>query len=197
MKAIAVVFHPLLMPTYTFAILVSVTPQVLPPMGWALLPFITLSTFLTPSLGVLVLRVSGSISSIAMAERQERYLPLLFASIFYTVSTVMFMIKIQADGVASTMLISTTVLILVLMVITWFYKVSIHSAGVSGVLGFLTVIYMSSPTLQLKYAIATALIISGLVMTARLFVNAHTPKQVLLGWVIGFVICFSGLFFFG
>jgi membrane-associated phospholipid phosphatase len=39
------------------------------------------------------------------------------------------------------------------------------------------------------------LVLAGMLMSARLQLNAHTPRQVLIGAVAGFAIAFTGMLF--
>ena len=196
MKVVSLVFHPLLMPSFTFLIVYRILPEIVRPMGWLMLPFLFITTFLIPLFGISALRLSGSISSYTIEKREERFLPFLFVTIFYTMTTVMFIVKIQVNSIVSTMLIASTALILVLMLITLFYKISIHAAGVSGVVGYLLVLSLNNPESSMIYALVAALVLSGLVMTSRLYLNAHTPKQIFFGSVLGVLLCFSALYWF-
>ena len=196
MKVVSLVFHPLLMPSFTFLIVYQILPEIVRPMGWLMLPFLFITTFLIPLFGISALRLSGSISSYTIEKREERFLPFLFVTIFYTMTTVMFIVKIQVNSIVSTMLIASTALILVLMLITLFYKISIHAAGVSGVVGYLLVLSLNNPESSMIYALVAALVLSGLVMTSRLYLNAHTPKQIFFGSVLGVLLCFSALYWF-
>ncbi|MEQ9288422.1 MAG: hypothetical protein RIG77_16000 [Cyclobacteriaceae bacterium] len=196
MKAVSFIFHPLLMPSFTFLLVNSVLPELVRPLGWVMLPFLFITTFLIPIFGVFALRFSGSISSFSLEKREERFWPFLFVAIFYTITTAMFIIKIDVNGTIGTMLVATTVLIVILMLISLFYKISIHAAGMSGVVGFLLVLCMNYPESMALYTLLPTLVLSGLVMTSRLYLNAHKPGEILYGSLLGIVVCFSALYFF-
>ncbi|MEP2026487.1 MAG: phosphatase PAP2 family protein [Reichenbachiella sp.] len=108
----------------------------------------------------------------------------------------MFVIKIQVNEIMALLLISTTILVLVLTIITLWFKVSMHAAGVSGVVGFFLVFGIKFPNSMALYPLLTFLILAGLVMSARLQLNAHSPKEVLAGLCIGFTVCFGTLYLF-
>lgn len=196
MKAISIVFHPLMMPTITFLIIHAIIPELVHPVGWVLLPFLFITTFLIPLFGVAALKYSGSISSFSLEKREERFLPFFFVTIFYAITTVMFILKIQVNETVGLMLIATTSLILVLMLISFFYKISIHAAGVSGVVGFMYVLSLKYPESMIIYALILTIVLSGLVMSSRLYLNAHTPKEILLGCVLGILVCSGTLYVF-
>ncbi len=196
MKAVSIVFHPLMMPTITFLIVYAALPELVHPVGWVLLPFLFITTFLIPLFGVAALIYSGSVSSFSLEKREERFLPFFFVTIFYAITTVMFILKIQVNETVGLMLIATTVLLMVLMLISLFYKISIHAAGVSGVVGFMFMLSRNYPESMIIYALIFTIVLSGLVMTSRLYLNAHTPKEILFGCVLGIFVCFGTLYFF-
>ncbi|MEQ6121150.1 phosphatase PAP2 family protein [Reichenbachiella sp. MALMAid0571] len=196
MKAVSIIFHPLLMPSFTFLIINATLPELVHPIGWVLLPFLFITTFLIPLFGVSALIYSGSVSSFSLEKREERFLPFLFVTIFYTITTVMFILKIQVNETVGLMLVATTVLILILMLISLFYKISIHSAGVSGVVGFMFILSQNYPESMIIYALISTIVLSGLVMTSRLYLNAHRPKEILFGCILGISVCAGSLYFF-
>jgi membrane-associated phospholipid phosphatase len=197
MQSISIVFHPLMMPTFAFLIINAILPDLISPLGWIMLPFLFITTFLIPIFGVSILKYSGTISSLTLEKREERFLPFLFVTIFYTITTVMFVLKIEVNGTVSLMLMATTLLIFILMLVSFFYKISIHAAGMSGVAGFLTVLTINHPESQMIAALLVCIILSGIVMSARLYLNLHTPNEILMGSAIGIAICFGAMYFFG
>lgn len=123
-------------------------------------------------------------------------MPFLFVSIFYGITTYMFVFKIQVNEIIGLLLLATTLLVAVLTIITVWFKVSIHAAAISGVVGFFLVFGLKFPDSQALYPLLILLILAGLVMSARLQLNAHTPKEILAGTITGLVVCFGILFWF-
>lgn len=195
-QGISIVFHPLMMLTFSFLLINSILPDLVRPLGWVMLPFLFITTFIIPLFGVSILRYSGSISSLNLEKREERFLPFLFVTIFYTITTVMFVLKIEAHGTVSLMLVATTLLIFILMLVSFFFKISIHSAAISGVVGFLMVLTFNHPESHLIYALLACIILSGIVMSSRLYLNMHTPIEILCGSMVGILICFGTMYFF-
>lgn len=197
MQSIAIVFHPLMMPTFSFLLINAILPDLIRPLGWIMIPFLFITTFLIPLFGVSILRYSGSISSLTLENREERFLPFLFVTIFYCITTVMFVMKIEVNGTVSIILITTTLLIFILMLISLFYKISIHAAGVGGVIGFLTVLSFNHPDSGMIDVLLISIVLSGLVMSSRLYLNLHTPREILAGSILGLLICYGAMHFFG
>ncbi len=182
------------MPSMTFLILYWLMPELIKPLTLVTLPFLFITTFLIPLLSISMLKFSGSISSFKLENRQERIMPFSFVSIFYGLTTYLFVFKIQVNETIAIILASTTILILVLTVITFWVKISIHAAGISGVVGYFLVFGLKFPDSQAMYPLLVLLVSAGMVMSARLQLNAHSPKEILAGTLAGLGICFNSLY---
>jgi hypothetical protein len=190
-----VVFHPLLMTTYLFGVLMYFLPVMLQPLNASMmfLLMIFLMTFLLPGLNFLLFRFTGGIKDLAMVERRDRTLPFAFVSILYCVVTLMFYLKFPVPNIIRLMMI-VTALVLVSAIVTHFYKLSVHSLGVWGMIGILLPLNKISDDGVLLTPTAVAILVAGFVMSARLQLNAHLPREVLIGAILGFAIGFGGMF---
>lgn len=184
------------MPSMTFLILYWYMPELIKPLTIVTLPFLFITTFLIPLLSISMLKFSGSISSFKLQNREERVMPFSFVSIFYGMTTYLFVFKIQVNEIIAILLASTTALVMLLTLITLWYKISIHAAGISGVVGFFLVFALKYPDSMAFYPLLILLMCAGLVMSARLYLNAHSPKEILAGMCAGLVICFGALYWF-
>lgn len=184
------------MPSMTFLILFWLMPELIKPLTLVTLPFLFITTFLIPLLSISMLKFSGSITSFKLENREERLMPFSFVSIFYGLTTYLFVFKIQVNDTIAIILFSTTLLILVLTVITYWFKVSMHAAGISGVVAYFLVFGLKFPESQAINPLLVLLIVAGLVMSARLQLNAHSPKEVLAGTITGFCVCFNVLYWY-
>jgi membrane-associated phospholipid phosphatase len=75
-------------------------------------------------------------------------------------------------------------------VITVFYKASIHSLAACGMLGILLPMNKAVEDGSLLYPLLGVMLLTGLVLSARLQLQAHTPRQVLVGATAGFAASF-------
>lgn len=198
-RIISVVFHPLLMATYLLALLSFVLPSALYPINLesrnSFLILILLMTFVLPALNISMFRIIGAISSFSMEVRSQRVMPFLLITIIYGVVTVLFFFKsrISIDDNLFKLLLIIDCLVLVATIITLFYKVSIHSLGVTGILGILLPLNKVAENNALFLPTLALIVIAGVVMSARLQLNAHTPREVLVGALTGFAIGFFGM----
>jgi hypothetical protein len=200
-RIISVLFHPLLLATYLFGLLALVFPVALDPLKEeGQLNFIFLIfcvTFLFPALNVGIFRTFGSIRTLAMTDRHERIIPFSFITILYIVVTYLFYsrTRIGAEDNLLKFLIIIDALALVGTIATYFYKVSIHSLGICGLIGILLPLNKISEQNALFYPTVITIALAGVVMSARLQLNVHTPREVMIGGVLGFTTSFILMFF--
>ncbi len=192
--AISVVFHPLLMTTYLFILLSFYLPGMLQPIRPSLwfIFLIFLMTFLLPSLNFIFFRVTGTIKDLNLFNRTDRILPFSFVTILYCVVTLMFYWKFPVPNVLKLMMIITA-MVIVSSAVTMFFKISVHSVAVCGIIGILLPLNNSSEQGLLLYPTAGALVTAGIVMSSRLQLNAHVLQEVISGAIVGFTIGFGGM----
>lgn len=198
-KVISVLLHPLLMPTYLFTLLAFLFPASLYPITpssriW-FLGILFMITFLLPVINIGFFRAFGVVKSMSMADREERIKPFIFITVLYLFFT---WLLFQRNGFRFgdnlfNLLIIIDGLVLFSLLITFFYKASIHSVGIWGVIGILLPLNKVIDDSAIFVVTLVALVLAGLVMSARLQLNAHTPREVLVGAVSGFSIGFFGM----
>lgn len=186
------------MATYLFTLLGLVSPALLYPSVQSITSFIFLlflMTFLLPVVNIVMFRFLGVVKGITMENRDERIKPFLMIGLLYAVFTYMLSAKFKinvGDNVFNLILIIDAFVLFALL-ITFFYKASIHSLGIWGVIGILFPLTKLVDDPAIFFATLVALVIAGVVMSARLQLNAHTPREVLVGSVAGFSIGFFGM----
>jgi membrane-associated phospholipid phosphatase len=130
-----------------------------------------------------------------MEEREDRIKPFLLITLLYIVFTGMLHMKrgLSVGDNLFNFLLIIDVLVVFSLLITFFYKASIHSVGIWGIIGILLPLNKVIEDYTIFIATLIALVLAGLVMSARLQLNAHTPREVLVGAVAGFSIGFFGM----
>lgn len=198
-RIISYVFHPLLMGTYLFALMVILLPAALYPINASSqLLFLTLFFAITVVLPVCLisfLKIFGSIKSFTLESRQERVLPFFMILILYTTFTYLltYQNKIDFHDNIFKFLLIIDFLVLAGVLFTLFYKVSIHAIGIMGLAGILLPLNKESDNTLLLWITIGVVVLAGIIMAARLQLNAHTPRQVLVGAISGFLIGFFGI----
>ena len=186
-----------MMSTYLFAILIFIAPYSILPVGFSgsgsvvLVSLIFITTFVIPVLSLFILKMSGSISSLLLQNREERITPMLYTIIMYGVTAYMFSTKVELGEMIFVFLAITTLQIVVTVVITIFWKISLHGIGVGGSIGLIMGLSQQSVLSHFEFILPVLFLISGLVLSARLKLNAHSNAEVYVGFVLGISISFA------
>lgn len=192
---ISVVFQPLLVPTLVFGSILFLVPEatsIPDTFKGRILLLILLSTLIIPMVTIFGLRLSGTLKSIHMAEIKDRIIPFAVTNIYFFLTTYFIHDKSELDPILWQVLGIISVSIVGLTLITFFWKMSAHMTGMGGLLALVVVLNMKFPTFQALYPLLGVIILSGIVCTSRLYLNAHRPLETYLGFVYGFVLCFIG-----
>lgn len=147
-----------------------------------------ISTFIIPALGTLALVKTGYVKSIMAEERSERAWPLFFTAACFAMLTYMFYREQVFDELLFLIMALITLAVLLTYIITNFWKISTHSIGMGGALGFLILLHSWQPEKNLLYLVASTIVICGAVLSARLALDAHSPLQVYAGFALGLAI---------
>lgn len=195
-KIISILFHPLLLATYLvmivgfyFPAMLSIAPQNFK----IILGFVFCFTFLLPVVNIMMFRYFGTISSFTMHARTERVIPFVAIAVIYLVMVFLFYNKLQVFANVNKLMGIVTTMVVFSAAVTFFYKVSIHSLAACGMIGILLPLNKALENNVLLWPTAIALVIAGLIMSARLYLNAHTFNEVLMGGLAGFSIGFAGI----
>lgn len=193
---VSAVFHPLLLSTYLVWWFGRLFPAFLTINREALLPisgFVFVVTGVLPAVNLLMFRYFGSINSYLLTDHKQRIIPFFFIALIYMLVTALFYFKLPISASFIKMMIIVTVLVLASAIITVFYKISVHSLGMWGCIGILLPLNKAVEDGSLIWLTCGAIVVAGIVMWARLLLNAHTPREVLAGSLVGFTIGFSGM----
>jgi len=118
-----------------------------------------------------------------MLSQQERVLPMIIiTAAFYT--TYYLLKQTSESGIMALFMIGATMLVLIALIINYITKISLHLTAWGGVFGTflgMAIIFHFNLTMLLYIII----LVTGIVGTARLKLNAHTPVQVYSGFFLG------------
>ena len=188
--AISVIFQPIFVPLYSLVILFHSDTYVTYGVQPEVRKFIFLITFLNTiilPIGVFYYFYRAKlIDSFHMHTAKERSLPFLTTIVFHLSTFYMFS-KAPMPSLFPNLILGAAFSVAVAFVINLKWKVSIHMLGMGGIVGTIL-------GLALRYQVnATELImalvvVSGIVGYSRLKLDAHTPLQVYVGFVLGTLI---------
>jgi membrane-associated phospholipid phosphatase len=195
-KFISVIFHPLLLTTYLVIILTLFFPSMLmikPEKRMVVIALIFTFTFVLPAINILIMRYFGNITSVTLYSRQQRIGPFTFISLLYILVTFLFYYKSLFSPNFNKLMVIITCMVVISLIITFFYKISIHSLAASGSIGILLPLNKVTEEATLLWPTAIVILAAGLVMSSRLLLDAHTPREVLYGGIVGFLVGFGGM----
>jgi hypothetical protein len=187
-KFVSVIFHPLLMPVYGLIIIFSA------PTLFGYLPFevkkilllvILVNNVFLPIALMPFFYNRKIISTWTIDDRKERRIPLLLTTILYG-TTCYIIFKFPIPFFLKSFIYTSFFISLIVSIINFWWKISLHSAGAGALLAivlFLSV-KMNAP---LEWYLVAVIIASGLVLSSRLKLNYHNPKQVWVGFLVGFL----------
>lgn len=128
----------------------------------------------------------GKVSDMEMPKRSERSLPLLVISIITLIG-----VYIMGGALTWTpighMIIGESIILLFAAVVSMWWKISLHTLGVGAMLSYVVILGLMFRA-DFGSAAAWTLLLSGLAAWARLYEKAHTPSQLLVGYVMGMSI---------
>jgi membrane-associated phospholipid phosphatase len=189
-KVLSALFSPLLIPTYCMTTAMWITPLVNVAERVRFISTVVVLglTALVPLVALLTMIRSGVVSDLDVSQRKQRFRPMLAILSCY-ILTVAYICWVNAPWWLIMYFVSGCITTIVVGLITLKWKVSGHAAGLGNMIGMLSALCVQGLTnVQIVPWIMVAIIIAGLVGSARVILHKHTPLQVFVGVVLSAVI---------
>lgn len=155
-------------------------------------------SFIAPALSLLILRYSKSISSIEIDNQKERGMPITISALFCLILGVLFLVK-APNGVLPAAVYALPwggfAAIVLIGFINKKDKISLHGAGAGMLMGFFASYFYFQTDFYFEIIIVGVLV-SGLVLSARIYLGKHTLNQVFKGFFVGFICVLLSILFF-
>lgn len=191
--SVSAVFHPTLILTYLVLVLLNVDTYLKYAINddykWFLYLMIFVNTFLFPLLVSLVLLQRKMISSLLLEKREERIIPFGFTLGFYVFTYYLLQKTAVAPLILSIVFGASLVLLIISLMTVWF-KVSAHGAGIGGAIGAFLGVYLLFST-EMGPILCLSVLIWAAVANARFRLDAHNGLQ----WYVGSATGLLGMFF--
>lgn len=186
-KLISYVLHPLLFSFMGSFLYLYLTPKhIVKQQEYIILLIVFISTYIIPILLLALLKRINLINDYHLRSIDERKFPVLFfIMLSFLIGRAMTSIQI-ADLLAFSFFGVAFALSFTYLLFNIKVKTSLHTLGIGGVIGFVMVM---SYEYQLNFnsIIASLFIIAGLIGVSRLALNAHRPKEIYIGFLLGLV----------
>ena len=187
-KVISIIFHPLFIPVYVSVFLVYIQSyffsSLRPIEQKLLIPRFIVIYSVFPLVSVLLLKGLNFINSIQLKTQKERIIPYVICMVYYF-GHWYFLKKEQLlppDFILFTAAIFFACIGGFLANIVM--KISMHTIA-AGVMIAFVILLAFSQTSDFGIYVSVALVIAGLVCTARLIVSDHTQPEVYAGLIVG------------
>ena len=184
------VFCPLLTPTYAMIVAMCLTRMSYLPGGirfWTTLGIFGITCML-PLVFILILLRTGKVSDMSISNPRQRKAPYC-ASIICYFAAAAYLAALHAPLWLSTFFVGAGLISIISMIITQWWKISAHTAGVAG---FAAIVFWLSRTGLLIYSplvwTSIAYLLVGLVAWSRLYLNHHTILQTAAGAALAFTV---------
>ena len=206
---IALIFHPVFIVLYYYLIyfnINSIYNQMLylaaPKIYWPLFSFLGLMVVFFPLLTIYIMYKNKVVSSLSIPKREERIPVLILVIIYYSMAYYIFrywnttLLNLLEPFLS--FLFGGLILLIALTLTTFKWKISLHSASISGLAGgMIAETLIAQPGIGFESELlvnALLLFMIGLVSFSRVFLKAHNVLQVVTGIVVGFVVVFGMVF---
>ncbi len=155
--------------------------------------YIFLLTSIIPALSVILLRFTGSIENIFLADKEDRIIPYIVTTSFYLFVYYNFRNNMLASSSLLAYLIACALIVFSVLLINFYSKISIHMATLGALCGLLASSSAIAPV-DIRWILIVFILLSGLVGAARYQLKAHSTFQLYLGFLYGFFVMFIFLF---
>lgn len=187
-KIFSLLLHPVLMPSYALFFLLQYSTYFATTTSLseksALYSIVLLNTLIFPIIISYILIRRGLIHSFEMAKKEERVIPYISNAILMVVAYYM-MRKLNLPKIFYLMILGAAASVVFAVIINLKWKISIHMIGIGAIVG--TFFGLSTfMMVDLRFPILIAILVAGLLGSARLTLGAHTPMQIYCGFLIGF-----------
>jgi membrane-associated phospholipid phosphatase len=194
-KTISTIFHPILMPTLGFLLLFFsgfYNTMLTTEAKRFILLVIFFSTATLPMLAIAVLAFNPKFDFL-MPKSSDSVIPLLFTSVFYYVGFIL-LGRIHFLPVFKLFMIASVLVIIVLLLVSFKWKISIHMAAIGAVTATFFALSFRAGVNPMS-AIIVLVLASGLIGTARLVLNKNNLLQIAAGYILGFLILYPVIYF--
>jgi membrane-associated phospholipid phosphatase len=200
--ALSVILHPIFLPTYLFATLFYSAGHIFYPLTdvqiliYLILIFITTAIIPLASLSLFYLMLNRfvGIKTFNMNNKKDRTLPFLFTGIIYSGVTWLLYSQLNSPILIIILLTTFTIAILSVTFINNFWKISAHSTAWGVVTGCLMILHHSVNNTILLIPFVSSILLSGMVLSSRLQLQAHSTVEVYMGYLFGIIISIIGLY---
>ncbi len=189
-------FHPLLIPIYNI-LLFYVLGFINLYHTLIGLTYTILFSLLIPLLSLHWLHAKGAISSVDIPRQEDRVIPYLICATSLTACSIVLAYNSMYPVVYAT-LYSGAISLIICSLINFWWKISIHTTAIGCWLGCVLHLHVVWPfgffTSGNSLTLSMVVLITGVVVSARIASGQHNLVQIYAGFLLGFLVGFCMLF---
>jgi hypothetical protein len=186
---ISYVFHPVFVPLYIVLFLLYIHPAVFAGFSsWQktkiLFPAIGMYAFF-PIITILLLKALSFIDSIYLKTQKDRIIPYIACNLWYF--WIWYVWKNLPDAPPREMVVLSMAIFLASvmgLMANIYMKISMHAIAMGVMISFMTMLALTQ-SFSFGVYLSVAVLIAGVVCTARFIVSDHTQKQIYAGLLAG------------
>ena len=130
------------------------------------------------------------IKTIQLDDKKERNMPMILMAIFcfllfYTFNSIQVVLPKYVYGLC----LAGGIIITLFSLLNIYFKISLHATGVGILTGFIFA-YISEQLFFQLWILIFVLLVSGIVLSSRLYLNKHAPVELISGYFLSLFITF-------
>ena len=191
-RIFSTLLSPLLMPTYGIFLALWATVLCYIPQGTRLVVLLVVFgiTCIMPMVAIAVLHNLKIIEDKRLVKREERWLPYIATVLCYICSAI-YLHHIHTPQWVVVFMVGGAAACVVSTVVTLWWKISAHMAGIGGLLAFALHTYIDGyNVIDMKLVICLLVLLAGCLGSSRIFMRRHTSMQVVAGFVNGLAVVY-------
>lgn len=207
-KTISYLFHPLFITVYSLDVIYFLHPFIFDnkedKSKVIFIAYTILSTLIIPILAIILMKNLNIIETLKMEKKTERIGPLIVISILYLWLFINYKNSTELPLDFAAMMLGASFAVMSAFFINNFIKISLHTIGMGSVISLFLILkykleysglsFKISPAstveLSMDFLLIIVILLAGVVGTSRLFLKAHTVKELYLGYIVGFITQF-------
>lgn len=187
---VSYVFHPLFIPTYVTWYLIYLDTYAFVGIDNRLavfkLIFVFFNTAFLPGFAVFLMYQLKFIKSMYLATQRERIIPYAVSMIFYFWAWYVSKNQVENPDSFIQFLLGTFLAVCAVWLLNINNKVSMHSTAMGGLVAFFAILGFNHSEASFFF-LSVALLIAGMVCTARFLVSDHSQPEIYIGFFAGIV----------
>jgi hypothetical protein len=187
------IFHPIFIPLYAVWFIAYIHPSYLSGfsngMRLRTVLIVGQNAVFYPLFCVLLLKGLGFITSIFLRTQKDRIIPYIASGIFFFWTFTVLKEQGMYPRILPSFMLGVFLASSAALIANIYFKVSMHAIGVGGLVG-LFIIITGTNSMLMTWPLGAALLIAGLVCSARLLITDHTPKDIYVGLATGIILQF-------